>query len=241
MDYKVVQDYVITPVVLGKGCFGTVYRGYMKNNKSQLLAVKAIPIASIKNEEIIRREIEILLKLDSPNIVKYLLRYVGFTSQLEQRTTYTFSYSFVSKIWNPMWRKKEVVSVSLKSETFWNRSAMGLNKYTKKISSTGMWNLPIFLFTKELSKSPISASQESLIVWMKVPFWRFLVLLYIWRPRFWPRKNLALNVMFGLLESQSMKFFMEELLSQLKVPNNCWREFGLKLWVSPKILKDLRK
>lgn len=98
MDYKVVQDYVITPVVLGKGCFGTVYRGYMKNNKSQLLAVKAIPIASIKNEEIIRREIEILLKLDSPNIVKYLLRYVGFTSQLEQRTTYTFSYSFVSKI-----------------------------------------------------------------------------------------------------------------------------------------------
>lgn len=57
MDYKVIQDYVITPVVLGKGCFGTVYRGYMKNNKSQLLAVKAIPLNSIKNEDIIRREI----------------------------------------------------------------------------------------------------------------------------------------------------------------------------------------
>jgi serine/threonine-protein kinase ULK/ATG1 len=55
MDYKVVQDYVITPVVLGKGCFGTVFRGYMKNNKSQLLAVKAIPLSSIKNEDIIRR------------------------------------------------------------------------------------------------------------------------------------------------------------------------------------------
>ena len=55
MDYKVVQDYVITPVVLGKGCFGTVFRGYMKNNKSELLAVKAIPLNSIKNEEIIKR------------------------------------------------------------------------------------------------------------------------------------------------------------------------------------------
>lgn len=71
MDYKVIQDYVITPVVLGKGCFGTVYRGYMKNNKSQLLAVKAIPLTSIKNEDIIRREIQILLKLDNLNIVKY--------------------------------------------------------------------------------------------------------------------------------------------------------------------------
>lgn len=70
MDYKVVQDYVITPVVLGKGCFGTVFRGYMKSNKSELLAVKAIPLNSIKNEEIIKREIEILLKLSSPNIVK---------------------------------------------------------------------------------------------------------------------------------------------------------------------------
>lgn len=34
MDCKVVQNYVITPVVLGKGSFGTVYRGYMKNNKN---------------------------------------------------------------------------------------------------------------------------------------------------------------------------------------------------------------
>ena len=55
MDYKVVQDYVITPVVLGKGCFGTVFRGYMKNNKFELLAVKTIPLNSIKNEEIIKR------------------------------------------------------------------------------------------------------------------------------------------------------------------------------------------
>lgn len=49
MDYKVIQDYVITPVVLGKGCFGIVYRGYMKNDKSKLLAVKAIPLNTIKN------------------------------------------------------------------------------------------------------------------------------------------------------------------------------------------------
>lgn len=50
MDCKVVQNYVITPVVLGQGSFGVVYRGYMKNNKNQLLAVKAIPIDKIKNE-----------------------------------------------------------------------------------------------------------------------------------------------------------------------------------------------
>ncbi len=70
MDCKVVQNYVVTPIKLGEGCFGTVYRGYVKNNKSELLAVKTIPLESIKNEELIKREIEILLKLKSPNIVK---------------------------------------------------------------------------------------------------------------------------------------------------------------------------
>lgn len=70
MDCKKIGDYVLTPVVLGKGCFGTVYRGYMKNDKNKLLAVKAIPLNSIKNEDIIRREIEILMKLNNPNIVK---------------------------------------------------------------------------------------------------------------------------------------------------------------------------
>lgn len=34
MDCKVVQNYVVTPIKLGEGCFGTVYRGYVKNNKS---------------------------------------------------------------------------------------------------------------------------------------------------------------------------------------------------------------
>lgn len=62
---------MITPIELGKGCFGTVYRGYVKDNKSELLAVKTIPLESIKNEEVVRREIEILLKLKSPNIVKF--------------------------------------------------------------------------------------------------------------------------------------------------------------------------
>ena len=70
MDCKVIQDYVITPVVLGKGCFGTVYRGYRKKNRNKLLAVKAIELKSIKNEENIRREIDIQVKLNNPNIVK---------------------------------------------------------------------------------------------------------------------------------------------------------------------------
>lgn len=34
MDCKVVQNYVVTPIKLGEGCFGTVYRGYVKNNKN---------------------------------------------------------------------------------------------------------------------------------------------------------------------------------------------------------------
>jgi serine/threonine protein kinase len=72
MDCKVVQNYVVTPIKLGEGCFGTVYRGYVKNNKTELLAVKTIALDTIKNEELIKREIEILLKLKSPNIVKYI-------------------------------------------------------------------------------------------------------------------------------------------------------------------------
>ena len=98
MDCKKIGDYVLTPVVLGKGCFGTVYRGYMKNDKDKLLAVKAIPLSSIKNEDIIRREIEILMKLNSPNIVKYPILYAGSTNPRAPRITYTFSWSTVSKI-----------------------------------------------------------------------------------------------------------------------------------------------
>ncbi len=53
MDCKVVQNYVITPVVLGKGSFGTVYRGYMKNNKNYIKELFALSsenaITSISN------------------------------------------------------------------------------------------------------------------------------------------------------------------------------------------------
>jgi serine/threonine protein kinase len=69
----------------------------MKNNKSQLLAVKAIPISSIKSEEVIRREIEILMKLDSPNIVKYLTRNADSINPREQKITYIFSWSTANK------------------------------------------------------------------------------------------------------------------------------------------------
>ena len=63
-DLKIVDNYHVTTKVLGVGSFGKVVTGYPKNSPASLVAVKIIPLESIKNNslinKLIRRELEIL-------------------------------------------------------------------------------------------------------------------------------------------------------------------------------------
>lgn len=55
---------------LGKGAFGTVYKGRIKGTEGPWRAIKKIPKASIKDSTSLLNEIEISMELDNPNIVK---------------------------------------------------------------------------------------------------------------------------------------------------------------------------
>jgi calcium-dependent protein kinase len=55
---------------LGKGAFGTVYKGRIKGTQGPWRAIKKIPKASIKDSTCLLNEIEISMELDNPNIVK---------------------------------------------------------------------------------------------------------------------------------------------------------------------------
>lgn len=55
---------------LGKGAFGTVYRGRLKGTEGPWRAIKKIPKASIKDTASLLNEIEISMCIDNPNIVK---------------------------------------------------------------------------------------------------------------------------------------------------------------------------
>lgn len=55
---------------LGKGAFGTVYKGRIKGTEGPWRAIKKIPKASIKDSASLLNEIEISMELDNPNIVK---------------------------------------------------------------------------------------------------------------------------------------------------------------------------
>lgn len=55
---------------MGKGAFGTVYKGRIKGSDGPWRAIKKIPKAAIKDSSMLLNEIEISIGLDNPNIVK---------------------------------------------------------------------------------------------------------------------------------------------------------------------------
>ncbi|CAD8123078.1 unnamed protein product [Paramecium sonneborni] len=73
---KKVDNFVVVNKKLGKGQFGTVYRGHYKDDQTKQVAIKTIPMHVVQNSESlqqhIKREIAILTKIDHPNIVKLI-------------------------------------------------------------------------------------------------------------------------------------------------------------------------
>lgn len=71
-NYFIDQD---TPLI-GSGSFGKVYKTVNRADDSMTVAVKAIDKGKIREDmEMLMMEIEILNKLDHPNIVKYFETY----------------------------------------------------------------------------------------------------------------------------------------------------------------------
>jgi serine/threonine protein kinase len=59
------------PKLLGGGTYGTVFRGYLKGNPDYKLAIKVLPKKKlITKVDCIKKECQILQKLDHPNIIK---------------------------------------------------------------------------------------------------------------------------------------------------------------------------
>lgn len=71
---KKIDKFVVVNKRLGKGAFGTVFRGFCEDDENKLVAAKQIPIKNISNSDkmikLIKREINNLQKLDSKYIVK---------------------------------------------------------------------------------------------------------------------------------------------------------------------------
>lgn len=55
---------------LGKGAFGTVYKGRLRGTEGPWRAIKKIQKTQIKDVNMLMNEIEISAGLDNPNIVK---------------------------------------------------------------------------------------------------------------------------------------------------------------------------
>lgn len=65
-----VGDYIILKKKIGRGAFSTIYKGYNKYTR-KTVAVKEISLETVnKYEKSLRRETEIMKKLNHPNIVK---------------------------------------------------------------------------------------------------------------------------------------------------------------------------
>ena len=78
LTYKELKaTYDIDRNVLGKGSFGTVYKGTNKQNKNHKLAIKAIDKSKLSDEEIndIHEEVKMIQRVDHQNIVNYYETY----------------------------------------------------------------------------------------------------------------------------------------------------------------------
>lgn len=74
-DYKQIDKFIVCAnKPLGQGAFGSVVKGFLKENHAQQVAVKIISLNKVAAEsnfiKLLRREIEILQKINHPNIVK---------------------------------------------------------------------------------------------------------------------------------------------------------------------------
>lgn len=69
------DHYTLEKKVLGKGGFGTVKRGYLKSNPAVVRAVKEVRKKSALLEKTVHREIEVLKRLDHPNICRLFETY----------------------------------------------------------------------------------------------------------------------------------------------------------------------
>ena len=69
--------YNLDGQVLGKGSFGTVYLATNKANPDLKIAIKAIDKRELKKADInsIHREVDLLQKVDHPNIINYYETY----------------------------------------------------------------------------------------------------------------------------------------------------------------------
>lgn len=78
LNYKDLKaTYNLDPKILGKGSFGTVYKGINKKNKNQKIAIKAIDKSHLTPQECneIHDEIKLLENVDHSNIVNYFETY----------------------------------------------------------------------------------------------------------------------------------------------------------------------
>ena len=73
-QYKQVDKFIVTSCLLGKGSFGSVFRGFFKEDHSKIVAVKVIPLDKVNADqkflELLRREIDIMQKIENRNVVK---------------------------------------------------------------------------------------------------------------------------------------------------------------------------